>query len=198
VLAWAVAGCVDWYQNGLGSAPAVEAATAAYRAETDVLERFLADECVFHPGAEVSRKALYQAWERWCLDEGEDAGSQTQFTKDVGERGVVKNFGSGKWHDGTRIWRGIGLHHPSPEPDSDKVVRAQNSCKQEGVEESSDNFTEDSENFSPNRTHVDSFSKSDLKLSELSELSENGVTTPLRWVEDGVTWEYIPHSKESE
>src|SRR5215208_5766431 len=38
VLLWAVQGCVDWYRDGLGSAPAVEAATQAYRSETNVLE----------------------------------------------------------------------------------------------------------------------------------------------------------------
>jgi putative DNA primase/helicase len=31
VLAWAVMGCVEWYQHGLGSAAAVDRATAAYR-----------------------------------------------------------------------------------------------------------------------------------------------------------------------
>jgi putative DNA primase/helicase len=92
VLLWAVQVCVEWYENGLGSAPAVEEATSAYRSETDVMERFFADECVFHPNAKVSKKGLFQAWERWCLDEGEEPGKQNSFTRDVGKKGVVKNF----------------------------------------------------------------------------------------------------------
>src|SRR5215204_3298752 len=46
VLAWAVRGCLEWVEGGLGSAAAVEAATAAYRAETDVIERFFEDVCL--------------------------------------------------------------------------------------------------------------------------------------------------------
>jgi putative DNA primase/helicase len=178
VLLWAVQGCVDWYQNGLGSAPAVDQATSAYRTETDMLERFFSDECVFHPKAEVSKTALFKAWERWCLNEGEEPGKQVGFTRNVGEKGVLKNFGEARWSDGTRIWRGIGLQHPPLNPDSDEVVRAQKSWKQGGVEEESRQLSEDSRDFSPNRTRVDSFPKTDLKLSELSELSDEGVNTP--------------------
>src|SRR5215208_7528694 len=70
ILLWAVQRCVDWYQNGLGSAPAVEAATAAYRAETDVVERFFDDECVFGPEEIVTRKGLFAAWQEWCDENG--------------------------------------------------------------------------------------------------------------------------------
>jgi phage/plasmid-associated DNA primase len=91
VLAWAVRGCVAWVENGLGSAKAVESATAAYRAETDLLEQFFQDRCYFYPEGRVTKKALYQAWEAWCDEMGEPAGTQTQFTRTMGERGVVKN-----------------------------------------------------------------------------------------------------------
>jgi putative DNA primase/helicase len=62
VLAWAVRGCVVWVEKGLGSAKAVESATAAYRAETDLLEQFFQDRCYFYPKGRVSRKELFKAW----------------------------------------------------------------------------------------------------------------------------------------
>jgi putative DNA primase/helicase len=83
VLAWAVRGCVEWAEHGLGTSAAVDAATAEYRAETDITERFFADECVFGPEHSVTRKALFQAWERWAEEEGEDPGKQTMFTRHI-------------------------------------------------------------------------------------------------------------------
>jgi putative DNA primase/helicase len=108
VLTWAVRGCVEWHEHGLGTSAAVEAATAAYRSETDVIDRFFSDVCVFGPKQEVGKKALYEAWESWCIDEGADAGSQVKFTRVMAERGVVRGFAEAKVR-GTRLWRGIGL-----------------------------------------------------------------------------------------
>jgi putative DNA primase/helicase len=119
VLAWAVKGCVEWNQHGLGSAAAVDRATAAYRAETDVVDRFFADECVFGPKdkIKVAKKALFEAWEDWCQEEGVDAGSQTHFTRVMGERGVIRNFEEGK-SNGIRVWKGIKLQKSDPETPS--------------------------------------------------------------------------------
>ena len=44
ILAWLVRGCLDWQQHGLGQPPEVTAATGEYRAEMDVVARFI-DEC---------------------------------------------------------------------------------------------------------------------------------------------------------
>jgi putative DNA primase/helicase len=117
VLAWAVRGCVEWGPNGLGSAAAVESATAEYRAETDVIERFFEDECEFGPEKRVTRSALFEAWERWCDAEGEDAGKQTGFTRTMKERGVVKGFREGKVEK-VRGWHGVGLTTPPSDPQS--------------------------------------------------------------------------------
>jgi putative DNA primase/helicase len=56
VLAWAVQGCVEWHANGLGTATAVDDATAAYRSETDVLQRFFSDECEIAKGRTVTKR----------------------------------------------------------------------------------------------------------------------------------------------
>jgi putative DNA primase/helicase len=121
VLAWAVMACVEWWQHGLGSAAAVEAATAAYRAETDVLDRFFDDACVFGPDERVSKKGLYEAWVDWCEEEGVNPETQTTFTKKVAERGGLKNFEEGKV-GGIRVWKGLNVRSSAPnDPSPDKV-----------------------------------------------------------------------------
>src|SRR5215217_3327645 len=118
VLAWAVEGCVAWVANGLGSSRAVDAATAEYRSETDVLDRFFEDACEFGPAAtyRVPKKDLFVAWERWCDNEGADPGTQTAFTRTVGERGVVRGFKEAK-SNGVRVWSGIKLANKVPPND---------------------------------------------------------------------------------
>ena len=74
VLAWAVRGCVEWHRHGLGTAAAVEAATAKYRAETDVIDRFFSDVCVFGPEHKISKKAPFEAWEGLVHRRGGRAG----------------------------------------------------------------------------------------------------------------------------
>jgi putative DNA primase/helicase len=86
VLAWAVRGCVEWGNGGLGSSKAVDAATAEYRTETDVTERFLTERCVFGPDHTITRKALFEAWEKWAIEEGVEQGTQTSFSKLIRER----------------------------------------------------------------------------------------------------------------
>jgi P4 family phage/plasmid primase-like protien len=217
ILLWAVQGCVEWYQNGLGSARAVEAATAAYREETDVIDRFFADECVFGPEHTVTKKVLFEAWESWCYDNGEEPGKQTGFTRVMGERGVVRGFEEKKVK-GVRIWSGIGLQSdPQPDPKRgvvkteieenggenvgesapqsaffDKVPPTQKSCKQEGGERSRGQFSENKENFSPELLRVEGFAENGQKVPPEAQSAPQGVTTPLRWDEDGVEWEYVP------
>jgi putative DNA primase/helicase len=162
VLRWVVEGAVKWYQDGLGSAVAVDAATAKYRAETDVLERFLEDECVFGEEYYVGKTALFEAWQAWCDQEGEDPGKQVGgFTRELGERGVVKNFWAGKLDKNTRVWFGIGLQN-APQT---KLSPGKKSCKHEGGETSGRQVSEDSQNFSRNRTRVEGLPQMDLNLS---------------------------------
>jgi putative DNA primase/helicase len=124
VLKWAVRGCVEWFEHGLGTAAAVEAATAEYREETDVVDRFFEDVCVFGPEETVAKKDLFEAWEAWCLDEGEEAGKQNGFTRVMKERGKVKNFVEDRTLK-ARIWRGISVI-------SEKSVMDESPAKQGG------------------------------------------------------------------
>jgi phage/plasmid-associated DNA primase len=142
VLAWAVRGCLEWAQSGLGSAKAVDDATAEYRNETDPIERFFVSECEFGEVYFVTRKDLRAAWERWAADEDTDYIPPQKFTGIMRERGVVKIFREGKSHSGDRGWRGIGLRSDREPPSPEEVSAPKKSCKQRGGESERGHFSE--------------------------------------------------------
>jgi putative DNA primase/helicase len=162
ILAWAVRGCVEWVDNGLGSAAAVDAATAEYRAETDIIERFFEDRCYFYVSGTVTRKDLYQAWETWCAEMGEHPGTQTSFTRTIRERGVVKNFVEDKSDKNARGWRGISLSPP-------EVSEPQKPCKDKGRDTDSRHFRENSPNLSGVPSRIGGSRENDEKVSECRE-----------------------------
>lgn len=73
VLAWAVEGCLAYQRDGFGTCKAVEASTAEYRADLDHFAEFLADSCIFEVGAQITRKALREAYRDWCDETGRRA-----------------------------------------------------------------------------------------------------------------------------
>jgi putative DNA primase/helicase len=105
VLAWLVAGYRDWAVRGLAEPEQVTAATAAYRADSDALRRFLGDRCLTGPHYSAGSTELFTAWAKWCADQGEDPGTQTSFATAVQNKGLDK----AKDRTGRMRWRGIGL-----------------------------------------------------------------------------------------
>ncbi len=66
VLAWAVAGCLAWQRDGIGSCAAVEAATTAYRRDMNLAAGFF-DECVvLDPTGQVDATTLRNRYVTWC------------------------------------------------------------------------------------------------------------------------------------
>lgn len=111
VLAWAVAGCLDYQREGFGKCAAVERSTADYRAEMDQLGMFLAESCAFEAGARVTRKALRDAYEAWCRENGirVPLGSK-DFAARLRDRDCTD-----KKVTGQRIWLGVRLLDPDEE-----------------------------------------------------------------------------------
>jgi len=87
VLAWMVAGYQDWQRQGLAEPEAVVRATAAYRAESDLIGRFIAECCVENPALKTKSSELYRKYNDWCLSEGVEAVTQTAFSNELSERG---------------------------------------------------------------------------------------------------------------
>lgn len=103
ILAWAVAGCLDWQRQGLQPPTAVVEATHNYQAEMDVLAAWMQDCCVVKKHCETKASDLYANYCAWCEQSGEFAGKQRKFGMQLKERGFESFTSNGSW------WRGIGL-----------------------------------------------------------------------------------------
>ena len=103
ILAWAVRGCLDWQQKGLNEPEAVQEATAGYREENDNVEMFLQEHCLLSNQVQVKSSELYEAYRKYCEQEGEYSLNQKRFSMALKEKGYES-------YKNVVIWfRGIGL-----------------------------------------------------------------------------------------
>jgi phage/plasmid-associated DNA primase len=185
IFTWAVRGAVQWFEHGLGTAAAADKATAEYREDTDVMDRFFADMCVFGPDKWITKGDLFEAWESWAIDEGVEPGKQGPFTSVMKERGVVRGFSEQRTKR-MRFWQGIdvikegGVATPPPGEQTEnsvtsdpKSVTSENASPQEspakhgGVEEKVTQFSE-----------KEISTKGTPSYRDLNEKSENSVIAP--------------------
>jgi putative DNA primase/helicase len=103
ILNWALAGCREWQQGGLGVPAAVQAATADYRDQQDTIGAFLEDRCIEDPQASVASNVLYSVYSAWCEASGTSRLGPNRFGRELTNRGFERGKGTG----GTRIWRGL-------------------------------------------------------------------------------------------
>ena len=104
ILRWAVEGCLEWQEDGLGSPDNVSIATQCYRSDEDVLGVFLNDCCVLKQDAYATARALYARYIKWCKDNGERVKSQSKLGRYLRTRNLEKiRRGTGI------VWRGVEL-----------------------------------------------------------------------------------------
>lgn len=106
VLAWLVAGAVDYFKHGLEPPQAVVRSTQAYFLEEDDLGRWLAQRKTCAPESGMAAAVLYQDYRNWCAGEGVDTdsfSSQKSFSTALRGRGIPsKKLASGQ-HYGLRL-----------------------------------------------------------------------------------------------
>lgn len=109
ILAWLIAGAVDYLNHGLAQPASVEAATSSYAASTDTVGRFVDDCCeTAAPGTQtyaIASSKLRQAYETWCRQEGETPVSAKALGSTLIARfGVVSTrIRTGRLLDGIRL-----------------------------------------------------------------------------------------------
>jgi putative DNA primase/helicase len=101
ILAWAVRGCYEWQDCGLGTARAVEAATIAYRSEMDVIGDWLDTNFTHSPTGRTSVSDLYASYVQYMEVNGERAISRKRLGILLRERGLeairTGNSGAFEW-----------------------------------------------------------------------------------------------------
>ncbi len=91
ILAWALQGCLEWQEHGLGDPPAVVRATSEYREAEDVVGAFLTERCDFGDGYSVPASELHEAYARFCEELGENPKAASAFGKEITQRGIALN-----------------------------------------------------------------------------------------------------------
>ncbi len=104
ILAWLVDGCLAYLREGLGEAQAVAAATATYRAESDILGQFMAECCVVDANATVPAREVFEEYAAWGARGHLRVLNQNAFAREMEERGIEKT----RTKHGVS-YRGLGL-----------------------------------------------------------------------------------------
>ena len=111
ILAWIVAGCLEWQRIGLNPPNVIRTATRDYRGDEDPIAPFLSERCVLSATCTVSSASIWGEYEAWCGANGENPLGRRHLTERLQERGLSL----GKGAKGLRVWRGIGLASQYPE-----------------------------------------------------------------------------------
>jgi putative DNA primase/helicase len=109
ILAWAVRGAVAWHKSGLQEPEVVRTQTSEYQREMDVLASFIFERCIEGPGVTSVSSQPFKAWEMWCEENGEKAGTQKKFSGNLTARGYKKEPGTAGAYKGKMVWHGIGV-----------------------------------------------------------------------------------------
>ena len=103
ILKWAIQGCIDWHENGLGDCDQVREAGEDYRGEMDELKDFLDTECLIDKSLRIEKGILYEAYEEWFKLSGDgEKISKTDFGLSMKERGFKEPRTKS-----ARYWAGI-------------------------------------------------------------------------------------------
>jgi putative DNA primase/helicase len=108
ILAWGVAGCLDWRRYGLGEPDEVRQATTEYQSEEDLVQGFINECCHLHPEAKANSSALLAAYLAWS---GDKLMTAPAFRKRLKDKGFQSKEGTG----GRWFWRGLALRQATGE-----------------------------------------------------------------------------------
>jgi P4 family phage/plasmid primase-like protien len=106
ILAWMVAGCMEWQRRGLGDVPEVVASqTADYRQEQDVIGQWLGECTKSDRTLEVDTSELYTSYRNWAIESGLKPASKVSLGRRLTERGFY-----GRKSHNRRLWVGLSLN----------------------------------------------------------------------------------------
>jgi putative DNA primase/helicase len=90
ILAWMIAGCLEWQRIGLQPPQVVTEETREYFAGEDLIGRWLDERCAQSADAFTLSTALYEDFQEWCATNGEQSKSKNTFCKGLSGRGTAR------------------------------------------------------------------------------------------------------------
>jgi len=97
ILAWMVAGGLEWQRKGLADVPAVVAnQTADYRQEQDIIGQWLGDCTKADRASEVDAGELYVSYTEWAVKNGLRPATNVSLSRRLLERGLSVRRSNGK------------------------------------------------------------------------------------------------------
>jgi putative DNA primase/helicase len=105
ILAWAVAGCLQWQRSRLSPPTSVCKATEAYFEEEDAIGDFIEEECIESPNEKVAIADLYQRWRERAEKQGEFFGNARWLVQQLLKRGYQRL----RLHGGVKAIAGLSL-----------------------------------------------------------------------------------------
>jgi phage/plasmid-associated DNA primase len=106
ILAWMVAGCMEWKRLGLRDVPAIVVRqTAEYQVEQDIIGQWLSECTKVDRTAEIDGVDLYASYTQWAQDNGLKPYTKIKIGRILPERGFTKRHSNGK-----TLWEGISLN----------------------------------------------------------------------------------------
>lgn len=113
ILAWMIAGAVEWQRDGLRTPEIIRDATSEYMDDEaeDCLSAWIGDRCVLARNVETPARDLYISYARYADQSGEQPMTETAFGKELGNLGFAK-----KRTDAARLRIGIALRTVAPPP----------------------------------------------------------------------------------
>jgi putative DNA primase/helicase len=108
LLTWIAAGAADYHRAGLREPNTVKTATHAYEHDQDTVARFVEECCRIGGGEHVKTRVskVREAYEKWCLTEGEVSISAKAFSQTLIKEFSVDRSKGGK---GVRCYLGLAL-----------------------------------------------------------------------------------------
>ena len=103
ILAWLVKGCLAWQREGLNPPKTVLVATQQYKDAEDTIKMFLQECCADGPTRTVGAGALFEAYKKYCEDNGERPGTQVKFSRYIGEIYDATKDAKGKFYMGVGL-----------------------------------------------------------------------------------------------
>jgi len=106
ILAWAIAGCLEWQRTGLAPPPSVVGATAAYLEDEDLMRTWLTECCESDHSAFCPVAELHASYQAWAMRAGEKYLGLKRFSQAFEDHGYTRDRSTG---NRVRGFRGVCL-----------------------------------------------------------------------------------------